>query len=72
VREPVTQLDEFIHKKPQFICMTFPVDISRPEGRMMATVIGAIAEMERELIRERALAGLERAKAHGKKLGHKS
>ena len=69
VRELVTELDEFIHKKIKFICMTFPVDISRPEGKMVATVIGAMAEMERELIRERTLAGLERAKAHGKKLG---
>ena len=47
----------------------FPVDISHPEGKMVATVIGAVAEMEHELIRERALAGLERARAHGDKLG---
>ena len=69
VRELITELDEFIHKNIKFTCMTFPVDISRPEGKMVATVIGAMAEMERELIRERTLAGLARAKAHGKKLG---
>ena len=49
--------------------MTFTMDISRPEGKMVATVIGAMAEMERELIRERTIAGLERAKAKGKNLG---
>jgi DNA invertase Pin-like site-specific DNA recombinase len=58
VRELVTELDEFVHKKIKFICMIFPVDILRPEGKMVATVIGAMAEMERELIRERTPAGL--------------
>ena len=35
----------------------------------MLHVLGAIAEFERERIRERVLAGLRRAKAHGQRLG---
>lgn len=40
-------------------------------GRLMMNVVGAIAEYERELITERTIAGLERTKAQGTKLGRK-
>ena len=42
------------------------------EGKMVATVRGAMAEMERELIRERTMAGLARVKAKGKSPRKKS
>ncbi len=38
-------------------------------GKMIFTVIGAVAELERSLIRERVMMGLDRAKRQGKKLG---
>jgi DNA invertase Pin-like site-specific DNA recombinase len=38
-------------------------------GKMMFTLVSAIAEFERALIRERVLAGLQRARGQGKKLG---
>ena len=38
-------------------------------GKMVFTVIGAVAELERSLIKERVVMGLARAKAQGKKLG---
>jgi len=38
-------------------------------GKMIFTVIGAVAELERSLIRERVMMGLERARRQGKKLG---
>ena len=38
-------------------------------GKMVYTVIAAVAELERSLIRERVMMGLERAKAQGKQLG---
>ena len=38
-------------------------------GKMVFTVIGAVAELERELIKERVLMGLDRARKQGKKLG---
>lgn len=48
------------------------LDTSTPSGRMMFSVFGALAEFERSLIRERVIAGQQRAKAKGKKLGRPS
>ncbi len=45
------------------------VDTSTPMGKMVFTVIGAVAELERSLIKERVVMGLERAKKDGKRLG---
>jgi DNA invertase Pin-like site-specific DNA recombinase len=45
------------------------MDTSTPSGRMIFSVFGAIGEFERNLIRERVLAGQQRAKANGRKLG---
>src|SRR5258708_7938420 len=45
------------------------LDTSTPAGKAMFGMLGAFAEFERELIRERVMAGLERAKAQGKQLG---
>src|SRR3712207_3270973 len=44
-------------------------DLSTPHGRMMATVLAGIAELERELTQERIRSGIAAAKARGKKLG---
>ena len=38
-------------------------------GKMVFTVIGAVAELERSLIKERVIMGLERARKQGKQLG---
>lgn len=40
-----------------------------PRNMLMIQIIGAFAEFEREMIRERTIAGLERARRQGKKLG---
>ena len=48
------------------------LDTSTSSGRMMFSVFGALAEYERELIRERVIAGQQRAKAQGVKLGRPS
>jgi DNA invertase Pin-like site-specific DNA recombinase len=47
------------------------LDTSTPSGRAMFQMLGVFAEFEREMIRERVLAGLARAKAQGTKLGRK-
>lgn len=46
-------------------------DTTTPHGRLMMTVLGGLAEFERELIRARTGEGRERAKARGVKLGRK-
>lgn len=45
------------------------IDTTTPASRLMFNVIGAIAEFERDLIRERTVAGLAAAKRRGKRLG---
>lgn len=47
------------------------VDLTSPAGRLLLTMLSAVAEMERDLLIERTQAGLERAKAEGKRLGRK-
>lgn len=53
----------------EFVSLTEGVDTSTPTGRMIFTVLGAVAELERSLIAERVKAGLRNARAKGKKLG---
>lgn len=48
------------------------LDTSTPSGRMMFSVFGALAEFERALIRERVIAGQNRAKAKGTRIGRPS
>jgi DNA invertase Pin-like site-specific DNA recombinase len=45
------------------------LDLTSPAGKMMLTMLAAVSEMERDLLIERTHAGLERAKAEGKRLG---
>mgnify|MGYP000651315283 CR=1 FL=1 len=45
------------------------LDLTSPAGKMMLTMLSAVAEMERDLLIERTHAGLVRAKAEGKTLG---
>jgi len=46
-------------------------DTTTAHGRLMLTVLGGLAEFERELIRARTSEGRERAKAKGVKMGRK-
>jgi len=46
-------------------------DTTTPHGRLMLTVLGGLAEFERELIRARTGKGRERAKARGVKMGRR-
>ena len=46
-------------------------DTSSPQGRLLSTLLAAIAEFERELIRERTGEGRRRAMANGVKFGRK-
>jgi len=45
------------------------IDTSTPTGRLMFNLLGAIAQFERELTRERMLVGIAKAKAEGKYKG---
>jgi len=47
-------------------------DLTSTTGKLLLTMLSAVAEMERSLIVERTQAGLARAKAEGKQLGRRS
>jgi DNA invertase Pin-like site-specific DNA recombinase len=53
----------------EFVSLSEQIDTSTPTGKMIFTVLGAVAELERSLIVERVRAGLRNAVAKGKKLG---
>ena len=52
-----------------FVSLGESVDTSTPMGKMIFTVLGAVAELERSLIKERVGLGLERARNEGKSHG---
>jgi DNA invertase Pin-like site-specific DNA recombinase len=52
-----------------FVSLGEGIDTATPAGRLQLHVLGAIAEFERERIRERVRAGLARARAQGTRLG---
>lgn len=54
-----------------FISLTENIDTTTPGGKLIFHIMGALAEFERDLIRERTLAGIEAARARGKKGGRK-
>jgi DNA invertase Pin-like site-specific DNA recombinase len=55
-----------------FRSLTEPIDTATPQGRMFLQLLGVFAEFERELIRERCLAGQLAAKARGQTWGRKA
>ena len=52
-----------------FVSLSEQMDTTTPAGKMVFTVLGAVAELERSLIVERVKAGLRNARAKGKTLG---
>ena|SRR5215469_18688444 len=52
-----------------FVLSQEALDTSTPIGKAMFTIIGAVAELERNVIRERIVAGLEHGRTHGTKSG---
>ncbi len=46
-------------------------DISTPQGKLIASLMAALAEFERDLLRERIRSGIAAAKAKGKSFGRK-
>ncbi|MGB8590114.1 MAG: recombinase family protein [Candidatus Acidiferrales bacterium] len=62
-------LETFNSLGVQFVSLSEQVDTSTPMGKMVFTVLGAVAELERNLIVERVRAGLRQARAKGIRLG---
>ena len=52
-----------------FVSLTESIDVTTPTGRLLVHILGALAEFERDIIRERVKAGVARARSRGRQLG---
>jgi DNA invertase Pin-like site-specific DNA recombinase len=64
-------LEELQNKEVRLICIDMNIDTGTPQGKFFFTIVGAFAELEREIIRERIKLGLARRKAQGHPLGRR-
>lgn len=71
VKHFVLALEEFQCLSTGFVSCQEALDTSTPMGKAMFTIVGAMAELERNVIRERVRAGVRNAKRNGKQLGRK-
>ena len=61
--------EQLNNKRVQFISQKENIDTDTPAGKYMLTIFGAVAELEREYIRQRQREGIEIAKGQGKYKG---
>jgi len=71
VRHFLELLDEFNRLGIEFISFREQLDTGGPLGRAVVVIIGAIAELERNLLIERVRAGMRRARLEGRHIGRK-
>lgn len=69
IKQLIETIEDLEKRGIGFISLTEAIDTTTPGGRLVFHVFAALAEFERELIRERTNAGLKSAKARGVKLG---
>jgi DNA invertase Pin-like site-specific DNA recombinase len=70
IEQLVLALAEFRGLGIDFVSCQEALDTSTPMGKAMFTIVGAMAELERNVIRERVISGLEYARQHGTKSGN--
>ena len=71
VRHFLEVLDELNHLSIEFVSFRENLDTGGPLGRAVVIIIGAIAELERNLIIERVRAGMRRARLEGRHIGRR-
>jgi DNA invertase Pin-like site-specific DNA recombinase len=69
MRDLVNTISEIEAAGLDFISYENQLDTSTPTGKLVFHVIGAVAEFERDIIRERVRAGLDSARRRGQRLG---
>lgn len=69
VRHLISGLEVFRELEVDFVSLSESIDTSTSVGRMVFTIIAAIAAFERDVIAERVRMGLARAKSQGKRIG---
>lgn len=65
----LNSLNEFRSQNVDFVSLNEALDTSTPTGKVLFTVIAAVAEFERNIITERVRAGVRKAQANGVKCG---
>ncbi len=65
----ITLLEDLQALGVAFVSLAEGIDATTPAGKLQMHILGAIAEFERERIRERVMAGLQRARTQGVRLG---
>ncbi len=65
----LSALDEFRSLGIQFISYQENIDTSSALGQALFTIVSAVAQLERDLIRERVSAGIRNARANGRRFG---
>jgi Resolvase, N terminal domain len=68
-RHLVTLAAELEALRVDLVVLDQAIDTTTPAGRLLFHVLASIAEFERDLIRDRVLAGMRRARAQGRRLG---
>src|SRR5450755_1933786 len=66
LRDVLTIMERLQEKKAGFRSLTEAVDTTTPAGRMMMQMVGAFAEFERAMLKERTHAGLDAARKEGR------
>lgn len=69
LRHLVVAIEELTAAGVAFVSVGESIDTTSPTGRLLLGVLGSFAEFERARIRERIMAGLQRAKTQGRRLG---
>ena len=68
-RQLLDTVEDLLQRSIGLKALTQDIDTTTAGGRLIFTVFGAIAEFEREIIRERTRAGLDAARLRGRKGG---
>ncbi len=71
LKELIELVNGLNERAVDFVSLRESLDTTTPGGKLVFHVFGSVAEFERDIIRERTMAGLEAARARGRKGGRK-
>jgi DNA invertase Pin-like site-specific DNA recombinase len=69
LKDLINTLDELGSCNIDFVSYDNNLDTSTPTGKLVFQIVGAVAEFEKDIIKERVIAGLANARLKGKRLG---